>query len=166
MQKAMNQQINAETYSAYLYMAMGAWFESIQLPGFAHWMMLQAQEELTHSLRFYQHLVERGGRATMLPIEGPPNEWDSAQACFEAVAEHERKVTGLINDLVTLARSENDYASENFLQWFVKEQVEEEASVDEILGKLKLVKQTEGGLFMLDKEMAARVFTMPADLAV
>jgi ferritin len=166
MTDAINEQINAEIYSAYLYMSMAAYFEDLQLPGCAHWMMVQTQEEMTHVLRFYQHLNERGGRALMKPIAKPETKWDSPLACFQAVAAHEAKVTSLINNLMRLAREENDFASESFLQWFVNEQVEEEASVAEVIGKLKLVKETQGGLFMLDKEMAARVFAMPPGLTI
>lgn len=166
MTDAINEQINAELYSGYLYMSMAAYFEDLQLPGCAHWMTVQAQEEMTHALRLYKHLVDRGGRALMKPIDGPATEWDSPLACFQAVAEHEAKVTSLINGLMSLAREENDFASESFLHWFVNEQVEEEASAAEVVGKIKMVEQTQGGLYMLDAEMAARVFTMPPDLTI
>lgn len=164
IEKAFNEQINAETYSAYLYLSMAAWFDNQQLVGFAHWLKIQALEEMTHSLRFYNFVHDRGGKVAMKAIAAPPTGWKSPLDAVEAVLRHEIMVTGLINKLVALARKENDYASENFLQWFVKEQVEEEASAEEVIGKLKLVNQTEGGLFMLDKDMAARVFTMPLDL--
>jgi ferritin len=166
IEKAFNEQINAETYSAYLYMSMAAWFQGQQLNGFAHWFKVQAQEELTHALRFYAYVFDRGGKVALTAIAAPPTAWDSPLACLEAVLAHEIKVTGLINKLVTLARKETDYASENFLQWFVKEQVEEEASVEDAIGKLKMINQTEGGLFMLDKDMAARIFTMPIDITI
>lgn len=166
IEKAFNEQINAETYSSYLYMSMAAWFQGQQLNGFAHWFKIQAQEELTHSVRFYNYVYDRGGKVALKAIAAPPAAWASPLACLEAVLAHEVKVTGLINKLVALARKENDYASDNFLQWFVKEQVEEEASVEDAIGKLKLVSQTEGGLFMLDKDMGARVFTMPIDLVI
>ncbi|KMY67844.1 ferritin [Desulfocarbo indianensis] len=166
MTDAINEQINAELYSAYLYMSMAAYFEDLQLPGMAHWMVVQSQEEMSHALRFYKHLNERGGRAILKAIEGPETQWAAPLACFQAVAEHEAKVTSLINGLMRLARQEDDYASESFLQWFVNEQVEEEASAAEVVGKLKLVAETQGGLFMLDKELAARVFNMPPDLTI
>jgi ferritin len=166
MTDAINQQINAELYSSYLYMSMSAYFEDVQLPGCAHWMVVQAQEEMTHALRLYQHLIERGGRALMKAIDGPETEWDSPLACFQAVADHEAKVTALINGLMALAREENDFASEGFLQWFVKEQVEEEASAADVVGKVKLAQDAQGGLYMLDKEMAARVFTMPTGMTI
>ncbi len=163
---AINEQVNAELYSSYLYMSMAAYFEGIQLPGCAHWMMVQAQEEMTHAIRLYKHLNERGGRAMLKAIDGPETEWESPLACFKAVAEHESKVTSLINGLMRLAREEGDFASEGFFQWFVNEQVEEEASAAEVVGMVKLAQETQGGLYMMDKEMAARVFNMPADLTV
>lgn len=166
MTDAINQQINAELYSSYLYMSMSAYFEEVQLPGCAHWMVVQAQEEMTHALRLYQHLIERGGRALMKAIDGPETEWDSPLACFQAVADHEAKVTALINGLMALAREENDFASEGFLQWFVSEQVEEEASAAEVVGKVKMAQEGQGGMYMLDKEMAARVFTMPTGMTI
>lgn len=166
MTDAINQQINAELYSSYLYMSMSAYFEDVQLPGCAHWMVVQAQEEMTHALRLYQHLIERGGRALMKAIDGPETQWDSPLACFQAVAEHEAKVTALINGLMALAREENDFASEGFLQWFVKEQVEEEASAADVVGKVKMAQDAQGGLYMLDKELAARVFTMPVGMTI
>ncbi|MFH1035540.1 MAG: ferritin [Pseudomonadota bacterium] len=166
LQQAFNDQINAETYSSYLYMSMAAYFEGQRLAGFAHWFMVQAQEEMTHSLRFYKFINERGGRVVLGAIKAPETTWASPLVCMEAVLAHERYVTSLIHNLVGLARQENDYASENFLQWFVKEQVEEEANAEDAVEKLKLVNQTPGGMFMLDKDMAARVFTMPIDLVI
>ena len=162
MREALNQQINAELYSAYMYFSMAAFFEAQSLNGCASWMKVQAQEEMTHAVRFYNYVNNAGGQATMLPIEGPPAEWDSPLAVFEAVYAHEQKVTGLINDLVTLANEEKDYATLAELQWFVTEQVEEEASADAVVQKLKLMQGAPGGLFMLDRELAPRVFTMPA----
>ena len=166
MQKAINDQINAETYSAYLYMAMAAWAEDKQLSGFAHWLKVQAQEEMTHALKFWNYVFERGGMVELSAIDAPPAEWDSPLALAEGVLEHEQKVTKLIYGLMDLAMEERDHASISFLQWFIDEQVEEEASADEIIGKLKLVHQTQGGLYHLDREMAARVFTMPVWLTI
>ena len=166
LQKAFNDQVNAEVYSSYLYMSMAAYFEARQLAGFAHWFKVQAQEELTHVLRFYSFINERGGKVTLGAIKAPETTWASPLACMEAVLKHEQYVTSLIHKLVGLARKESDYASENFLQWFVKEQVEEESSAEEVIGKIKLVNETPGGMFMLDKDMAARVFTMPIDLII
>ncbi len=162
MEQALNGQLNAEYYSSYLYLSMAAYFASIDLPGFANWMRVQVQEEKFHALKFYDYIIERGGRVILQPIEAPPGDWDSPLEAFEAAMTHEQKVTGLINDLVYLARGERDNASEIFLQWFVSEQVEEEDSVKTVLGQLKLIKGSPQALFMLDKELAQRVFTPPA----
>ncbi len=159
---ALNQQVNAELYSSYLYLSMSAYFRSINLPGFANWMRVQAQEELVHAMKFYDFINERGGRVTLQQVEAPPTEWSSPRDVFENVYKHEQKVTGLINDLVNLAVGERDHATNIFLQWFVTEQVEEEASAEEVVQKLKLVGDDSGGLFMLDGEMGQRVFTPPA----
>ena len=162
MEKALNGQLNAEYYSSYLYLSMAAYFESIDLPGFANWMRIQVQEEEFHALKFYDYIIERDGRVTLEAIEAPPTEWSSPLNAFEETLKHEQKVTGLINDLVYLAREERDNASEIFLQWFVSEQVEEEDSVNTILGQLKLIKSSPEALFMLDKDLGQRVFTPPA----
>jgi len=162
IENALNKQTNAEMYSSYLYLSMSAFFESANLKGFAHWMRIQAQEELVHALKFFDYVHGRGGTVTLTAIDAPPIKWQSPLAVFDHVFEHEQKVTGLINDLVDLAISENDHATHNFLQWFVAEQVEEESSADEIVHKLKLVGDARGGLFMLDKELGQRVFTPPA----
>ena len=162
IEQAFNKQINAETYSAYMYWSMSAALEEMNLPGCARWMRMQAREEMTHAQKFYDHIVERGGRVILTAIEAPPTEWDSLKAVFEATLQHEQKVTGLINDLVDLAAAEKDHAAAMCLQWFVTEQVEEEATVMDILGKLEIVGQTPGGLYMLDKEMGQRTLTPPA----
>ncbi|MGB3477708.1 MAG: ferritin [bacterium] len=162
MQQVINQQINAEMYSAYLYLSMSAYFESINLKGFANWMKAQAQEEIVHAMKFYDYINERGGRVLLPAIEEPPTQWDSPLAVFEYTYKHEQKVTGLINDLVNLAISEKDHATNSFLQWFVAEQVEEESSADEVVQKLKLVGERGGDLFMLDRELGQRVFAPPA----
>lgn len=162
IQKALNKQINAELYSAYLYLSMSAYFQSINLAGFANWMRVQALEEMTHADKFYNFIVERGGRVELEAIEAPPKEWASPLAVFENAYKHEQKVTSMINDLVDLAIKEKDHASNIFLQWFVTEQVEEEASADEVVQKLKLAGDKGSGLFMLDGELSKRVFTPPA----
>ena len=162
IQQAFNKQLNAELYSSYLYLSMAAYFESINLRGFANWMRCQVQEELVHAMKFNDFIVGRGGRVLLMPIEGPPTVWSSPLNAFEDAYRHEQKVTGLINDLVNLAVEEKDHASNAFLQWFVTEQVEEEASADGVVQKLKLAGDQGGGLFMIDQELAARVFTMPA----
>jgi ferritin len=165
IQAALNKQLNAELYSSSLYLSMSGYFQSISLPGFANWMRVQAQEELVHAMKFYDFINERGGRVMLQPVEGPPREWSSPLDVFENAYKHEQKVTGLINDLVNLALKEGDHATNIFLQWFVTEQVEEEASADEVVQKLKLMGDAKGGLFMLDREMGQRVFTPPATTA-
>lgn len=162
MEDALNEQHNAELYSGYLYLAMSAWFQSINLSGFAAWMRVQAQEELVHAMKFYDYINERGGRVTLKTIDGPPSDWDSPLAAFEGAYAHEQKVTGMINDLVDLAREEHDHATEIFLQWFVSEQVEEEDSANEVVQKIKLMGDARGGLFMLDRELGQRTFTPPS----
>jgi ferritin len=159
MQNAINGQINAELYSAYLYLSMSADFSSKNLPGFANWMKIQAQEELGHAMKLYNFIEERLGRVTLKAIDAPATEWDSPLAAFQAVLKHEQKVTGLIDKLVDQAIAENDHATRGFLQWFVDEQVEEEASADAIVEQLKLIKNAPGGLYMLDKELGRRTFT-------
>ncbi len=161
MQEALNKQLNAELYSSYLYLSMSAYFQSVNLDGFANWMRVQAQEELMHAMKFYDYVNERGGRVVLHPVEGPPSEWDSPLAAFENVYRHEQKVTGMINKLVDLAVEARDHATNNFLQWFVSEQVEEEASADEVAQKLKLVGDDASGLFMIDRELRQRVFVKP-----
>ncbi|AGK61464.1 Ferritin-like protein [Archaeoglobus sulfaticallidus PM70-1] len=159
MLKALNRQINAEFYSAYLYLSMATYFESISLKGFANWMRVQAKEELMHAMKLFDFVVERGGRVKLDGIEKPPSEWKSPLDAFEAVYRHEVKVTSMINELVDLALEEKDHASYAFLQWYVMEQVEEEASADEIVQKLKLVGDEKSGLFAIDQELAKRQFT-------
>ena len=163
MEDALNKQVNAELYSSYLYLSMAAYFESVDLSGFAAWMRVQAQEELVHAIKLYDFVNERGGRVTLTAIEAPPVQWDSPLAVFEAVYSHEQKVTGLINGLVDLAIEERDHATRSFLMWFVDEQVEEEASADAVVRKLKLAGESGSGLFMIDRELGQRVpvFTLP-----
>jgi ferritin len=161
MEKALNEQVNAEFYSAYMYLSMVSYFQEINLPGFASWMKAQAQEEMFHAMKIYDYIAERGGRVLLAPIAGPPTEWESPVAVMEAVLEHEQKVTAMINNLVDLAIAEKDHASNIFLQWFVSEQVEEEDSVGDVLSKVKLMGGTGGGMFMLDRDLGQRVFTPP-----
>ena len=157
----LNEQVNAEFYSAYLYLSMVAYFESINLPGFAAWMLAQSQEEVVHAMKIFNHIIDRGGRITLGVIETPAVEWSSPLHAFENAYAHEQKVTGLINNLVKTAISEHDHASNNFLQWFVTEQVEEEKSTDEVVQKLKRAGDSPGVLLMLDREMGQRTFTLP-----
>ena len=164
IQAAINKQIVAETYSAYLYWSMAAYFESVNLAGCAQWMKAQVQEELFHAAKLFNFVAERGGRVKLGAIDAPPTEWDSPLAVFEHAYQHEQKVTGLINGLVDLAVEERDHATRNFLDWYVDEQVEEEASADAVVQKLKMVGDAPGGLFMIDSELGQRVFTMPAQI--
>ncbi|MFH1132707.1 MAG: ferritin [Pseudomonadota bacterium] len=161
VQKTLNEQINAELYSAYLYFSMSAHFQTKDLKGMANWFRVQAQEELFHATKLFDYVNDRGGRVTLTQVAGPPVEWDSPVTAFEEAFKHEQKVTSLINNLVELADKEKDRLTENFLQWFVAEQVEEEANVSEIVGQLKLVGTSGSGLFMIDRELAQRVFVMP-----
>ncbi|NIA04659.1 MAG: ferritin [Proteobacteria bacterium] len=161
MQKALNEQINAEMYSSYLYLSMESYFRSTSLVGMASWMRGQVQEELFHAMKFYNFVGERGAMVELGVIKKPEADWASPLAIFEHILKHEQMVTDLINNLMDLAIAEKDHATQNFLQWFVAEQVEEEASAGEIVDKLKLIKNDSSGLFLLDAELAKRVFTMP-----
>lgn len=155
IEEAINKQLNAELYSGYMYLSMAAYFESIDLAGFANWSRLHAQEEFTHGMKFYDYLVSRGARVTLTQIEGPPTEWESAIAVFDHVYQHEQVVTGLINDLVDLTISLKDHATNNFLQWFIAEQVEEEETANGVLQRLKLAGDDSAALLMLDKELGS-----------
>lgn len=161
MQEALNKQLNAELYSAYLYLSMSAYFQSLNLAGFANWMRVQTQEEAMHAMKFYDFINERDGRVLLQPVDGPPTEWGSPLAVFEDTYRHEQNVTSLIHKLVDMAIAESDHATHNFLQWFVSEQVEEEASANEIVQKLKLVKDDPTGLFLIDRELAQRAPATP-----
>jgi ferritin len=161
IEQAFNEQLNAELYSAYLYIAMAAHFEAENLPGFANWMRVQSQEELLHAVKFYDYINDRDGRVSLKQIAAPPADWPSPLAVFEATLEHEQKVTALINKLADLAADHKDHAATSFLKWFVDEQVEEEKSAGRLVSQLKLIKDNPQGLFMLDRELAARVFTPP-----
>jgi ferritin len=156
MNDAFNKQINEEVYSSYLYLSMASHFDSLGLTGFSRWMKLQAQEEMFHAMKFYNHIVERGGKVELLAISEPGKTWNSALKVFEASLEHEKHITSCINKLMDLSLKENDYASRSMLQWFVDEQVEEEASFTEVLDKLKLIGDKGHMLYMIDKELSAR----------
>ncbi|MFP4058559.1 MAG: ferritin [Candidatus Brocadiia bacterium] len=156
MEEALNQQINAELFAAYLYLSEATWFESVDLPGCAKWMAAHAQEELGHAMRIYQHVHERRGRVTLAALEAPPTEWESPLAAFQAAMEHEEKVTGKINDLVDLAAAEDDKPAAVFLQWFVSEQVEEEETLDGIIQQFRRAGDAPQALLMLDRAMGER----------
>ncbi len=150
IQDAINEQIKNELYSAYLYLAMSAYFETQTLPGFAKWMRAHAQEEQGHALRFFDYVVDRGGRVILQAIPQPPSEWASPLDVFEKTLEHEQKVTAMINKLHALAVEEKDYASQIALQWFITEQVEEEKTVGQILEHLKKIGPHAASLIMYD----------------
>ncbi len=163
VEKAINEQINAELYSAYLYLSMSAYLETQSLPGFANWMRIQFQEEQAHALKFFDYVNERGGKVTLTAIEEPATDWSSVSAVFENTLEHERLVTGKINHLMDIAMEEKDYATESFLRWFIDEQVEEEATAETILSHVERVEGNGNGLMMLDRELGSRVFTPPTE---
>ncbi len=156
MEEALNKQINAELYSAYLYLSMAAYFESTNLSGFAKWMELQAEEEKQHAMKLYHYVVERGGRVVLDAIQKPQSEWKSPLDVFEAVYAHEQHVTSLIYNLADIARSEKDYATEVMLHWFIKEQVEEESNASSILERIKMVKDSVNGILQYDKMLGKR----------
>ncbi|HKI46367.1 MAG TPA: ferritin [Balneolales bacterium] len=154
--EAVNNQIQAEFSSAYLYLAMSAYFAEQNLNGFASWMRIQWQEELQHGLKFYDMLIGRDVNVTLKELPQPEAEFGTTQEAFKAVLEHEKKVTKLINELYQLASKENDYPLQNLLQWFIDEQVEEENNARDILNQLKLIGDNGTGLFMLDRELSQR----------
>ena len=156
LEEAINKQINEELYSAYLYLSMATHFDDVNLPGIAGWMKAQAQEEVEHAMRFYHYLTERGGRAVLQAIKAPQSEWASPLAAFQDALKHEEYITSCIHKLVDLAASEKDHATVNMLQWFVAEQVEEEATATEIVEKLKMIGDQGHALYMIDKELGAR----------
>ncbi len=156
VQDAMNDQINKEFFSSYLYLSMAAYFEEKNLPGFAHWLRNQADEERGHGMKLYDHLVERGGRVMLEAIEAPKTDWKSSLELFEEVAEHEAKVTASINALYELALKENDYAAQVLLQWFITEQVEEEKNAAEIVSNLRLIEERGTAVLMLDHRLGKR----------
>ena len=158
MRKALNEQINKEFYSSYLYLQMAAYFEEMGLKGFANWMKVQAQEENSHAHKFYDYLVDRGGKVVLETIEKPQNEYKSVIKKKKKTLEHEVYVTSLINNLMDVAEEVKDRASLSFLKWFIDEQVEEESNCEDIIAQLKIVDCSGDALFMMDREMAQRVF--------
>jgi len=161
VRKALNKQINEELYSYYLYLSMSAHFQNVNLTGFAGWMYAQAQEEMTHAMKIFNFVIERGGAVELLPIKGPQTDWEYPLKAFEDSYKHECYISDCINELVDLAIKEKDHATNAFLQWFVNEQVEEEASVDEVVQKLRMVEGHPNGMYMIDRELGTRVFTPP-----
>lgn len=152
----MNEQIKNELFSAYLYLSMASFFEEKNLPGFAHWMRVQAQEEQEHALKFFDFIHDRGGKITLLPIEQPKAEWKSALDAFNDAYEHEQLVTGMINKIYETALEQKDYPSQIMLQWFIDEQVEEEKNASDIVEQLKRIEERGTAILMLDHELGKR----------
>lgn len=161
VRNAMNEQIQHEVYSSYLYLSMAAYFDSQGLDGMGQWMRCQAQEELVHAMKFFDHLKARDGRVELLALDKPPSEWSSPQEVFEAAYGHEQKVSALINNIVRIAQEENDYAALPMLHWFVNEQIEEEASTSKVAQQLRTVGKSGEGILMLDRELGTRTFVYP-----
>lgn len=156
IETAVNKQINHELYSAYLYLSMSAYFQRLNLEGFAHWMRVQAKEEQSHALKFFDHILERDGAVKLEAIDGPETAWKSPLDACQAVLKHEQFISKCINDLMDLSRAQKDHASGSLLQWFVDEQVEEEANASLLVERMKMVKDSPGPLLMLDHQLAQR----------
>jgi ferritin len=156
VQDAINEQIKNELYSAYLYLSMAAHFESTNLSGFAHWMKIQATEEVKHAMKFFEYVFERGGKVTLKAIDQPPADFKSPVEIFKSAHKHEQKVTAMIHKLYELVLKENDYPSQVMLQWFIKEQVEEEKTAEGIVEQLKMAGDSSAALLMADRQFAAR----------
>ncbi len=152
----LNEQFNHELYSAYLYYAIAGYFESVNLKGFAHWMVIQAQEELMHVSRIFDYINDRDARVSFRAVDAPPKDWKSHLVAVEDAYKHECKVSEQINECVAAAIKENDYSTHTFLQWFISEQVEEEANANDLVQKLKMIDNHPSGLFLLDSELAGR----------
>ncbi len=156
VQDAINEQIKNELYSSYLYLSMAAHFESTNLSGFAHWMKIQATEEVKHAMKFFEYVFERGGKVTLKAIDQPPADFKSPLEIFKSAHKHEQKVTAMIHKLYELALKENDYPTQVMLQWFIKEQVEEEKNAEGIVEQLKMAGESSAALLMADRQFAAR----------
>jgi ferritin len=156
IENAINNQINAELYSSYLYLSMSAYFETKSLTGFAKWMSIQSKEEYAHAMKFYAYLIQKGGKVKFSKIDEPKQEWKSLLDVFEDTYAHEQKVSASINEIVDLALQEKDHATVSFLNWFVTEQVEEEATAQKLVDDLKLIGDNNSGLFMMDRELGQR----------
>jgi len=157
MQDALNEQINKEMFSAYLYLSMSAYFDTKNLAGMSQWMKMQSEEENLHAMKFYDFLLRVGGNVKLSAIDAPQTEWESAQKVFEDSLEHEKFISKSIHTLMDLAIEEKDHPTKSFLQWFVDEQVEEEDNVQQIVENFNLLGDSKGGLFMLDRELGARI---------
>ena len=156
LEVALNKQINEEYYSSYIYLAMAAYLEDQNLDGSAHWMQMQAQAEYQHAMKIFDYMVDRGARVELFEVKAPPKEWDSPLDVFKASLAHEQYMTENINKLTDLAITERDHATSNLMQWYVAEQVEEEAQVEDIVKKLEMMGGDGPGLFMIDRDLKAR----------
>ena len=165
VEEALNAQINAEMWSAYLYLSMASFCHANGKPGMGKWFEVQFKEEQDHAMIFFKYVISRGGKVKLEAIKPVPTEWDSVLKVFEGTLAHEQKVTSLINDLCALATQENDYATQSMLKWYIDEQVEEEKTVQDTIDNLRLIKDNGFGLYMLDKELGARTYTAPAQLS-
>ncbi|MEI6056233.1 MAG: ferritin [Lentisphaerota bacterium] len=161
IEKALNDQINFELYSSYIYMAMASYFRSLSLSGFAHWMEIQVQEELAHALKLYNYITERGGIAVFDAIAKPPQTWDSPTDVFKHSHEHEQIVTSRMHEIVDLSLKEKDHTTNAHIQWYLNEQVEEESKVLGIYQQLKFANNSPQALLMFDRELAQRIFVDP-----
>ncbi len=161
MNAALNNQVNAELYSAYLYLSMQAYFQKMNLTGFVNWMNIQVQEEMAHARGLYDYIQERDGEIVLEAIKKPDLKWNSPLQVFEDVLKHEQYVTSLINELADIADETKDRAAALFLQWYIKEQVEEEASASSVLETLRMIKSDANALLLLDRELSQRVFNPP-----
>ena len=158
LNKAINEQIKNELESYYIYLSMAAWLHSRSLDGMGHWMRCQAHEEMIHAMKFYDHLIDRDGNVVLQDLKQLKTQWNSALEVFQDAFEHEKFITGKINELTTIAREEKDYASEPILAWFSDEQIEEEATTGKIADELEMVGEDKSGLLMLDRELGGRAY--------
>ena len=165
IEEALNAQINAEFWSAYLYLSMSANFAVKGNPGFANWFNIQFKEEQDHAQIFIKYLLSRGGKVALSPIEAVKTEWESPLDAYKDTLEHEKKVTSMINNLYALASAENDYATQSMLKWFIDEQVEEEETAQGLIDSLTMIKDNGFGIYMLDKELSSRTYTQAAPLS-
>jgi ferritin len=158
LNKAINDQIKNELESYYIYLSMAAYFHSVSLDGMGHYMRCQAHEEMLHAMKFFNHIIDRGGKVELQDIKQLKTEWSSPSEAFKDAYKHEKFITGKINDLTTIAREEKDYSFEPLLAWFSDEQVEEEANASKIADQIEMVGQDKSGLLMLDRELAQRAY--------
>ena len=165
IEKALNEQVNVEMWSAYLYLSMAAYCHSIRYTGMGSWFEVQFKEEQDHAKILFNYIIRRDGRVELESLDSVPKEWKSLHDIFESTLKHEQEITAKINNLVSLAKANKDYATESLLQWFIDEQVEEEDNARDIIDKLDMIKDNGFGIYMLERELAARTYTLAAPLA-